>query len=325
MPLLSLPCRPGAGPCLTQLDRVRGNVPDFYPLAGALPDVEDAFVLGCVRGGYTIGPYIGKLMGDAAGNANVSRFGPRLAGAGGFINISQNARRVVFAGTFIASGLTVQISDGSLDILREGRIGKFLKQVEQVTCSGTRAARLGQPVLYVTERAVFELVKDGLRLTEIAPGVDLERDVLSLMDVAPQIGEVRQMDARLFETGEMGLRVDLLHLDLADCVALDSETQRLFLNFEKFRVRDQVRQTCACTSGRVDVIANYDGFVLDEALESEWAAMVAGLQKRFYGTVSRYSGSAFMRMKLSNTFPDGRAHIFQTSDTARSFLEEDEA
>ena len=197
---------------------------------------------------------LGLAQVDRMGNVNVSRFGPRLAGAGGFINISQNARRVVFAGTFTATGLDVAIRDASLVIRKEGSARKFLEEVEQITFSGARAARQGQPVLCVTERGVFELDNEGLKLVEIAPGVDLERDIISQMDVAPIIDELREMDGRLFRDEEMGLSTDLLHLDLPDRIALDGTSGRLFLNFEKMRIRTaeeiervrlQVTKTCA--------------------------------------------------------------------------------
>ncbi len=272
---------------------------------------------------------LGLAQADAVGNVNVSRFGPRLAGAGGFINISQNARAVVFAGTFTAKGLDVAIEDGAITIRAEGSAAKFLSEVEQITFSGARAARLGQPVLYVTERCVFELTPDGLQLTEIAPGIDLQRDILDQMTVPPIVSEVAEMDARIFQPAEMGLRTDLLHLDLPDRVALDAQANQLFLNFEKMRVRTEdeidlvretVTRTCAAHDTRVDVLANYDGFRIDDGLEHRWAEMVACLTERYYAKVSRYSGSAFMRMKLGHVFPEARPHIFETREQARQFL-----
>ncbi|MDR5799880.1 CoA-transferase [Caballeronia sp. LZ001] len=141
---------------------------------------------------------LGMAEVDRGGNVNVSRFGARLIGAGGFINISQNARSVVFAGTFTAGGLTVQIEGGRLAIIVEGAKKKFVERVEQITFNGEFAAARGQPVLYVTERCVFRRVPEGLELTEIAPGIDLERDILAHMDFAPIVRQVRLMDPRIF-------------------------------------------------------------------------------------------------------------------------------
>lgn len=273
---------------------------------------------------------LGLAQADAHGNVNVSRFGPRLAGAGGFINISQNAKSLVFAGTFTAKGLHVSFEGGKLEIKQEGEARKFLSNVEQITFAGKRAARLGQPVLYVTERCVFRLEKDGLVLTEVAPGVDLERDILAHMGFTPVMGEIQEMDARLFADGSMDLRRELLHLDMPERIALDEPTGRLFINFEKMRirseeeviqVRDQVEKVCGPLANRVDVIVNYDGFHLDDDVANAYAEMVAGLQERFYGTVTRYSGSAFMRLKLGETLR-GPAHIYETRAAAQSYLDD---
>jgi propionate CoA-transferase len=273
---------------------------------------------------------LGLAQADAVGNVNVSRFGTRLAGAGGFINISQNARSVVFAGTFTAGGLDVFVNKDGIEIRKEGKARKFLPVVEQVTFAGARAARLGQPVLYVTERCVFELNSKGLKLIEIAPGINLQRDILDLMEARPIIEELSPMDARLFRAEKMDLRTDLLHLDLPDRIAVNPDTTRLFLNFEKMRVRSRdeiklvgqiVADVCAPLPGRIDVIVNYDAFRIDEHLTADWAQMVADLDTRYYKTVTCYSGSAFMRMKLGQVFPAERMHIFESKDQARAFLD----
>ncbi|NNF73038.1 MAG: acyl CoA:acetate/3-ketoacid CoA transferase [Rhodobacteraceae bacterium] len=273
---------------------------------------------------------LGMAELDAAGNVNVSRFGPRLAGAGGFINISQNARRVVFTGTLTAGGLEFAAGDGRAKILQEGRMRKGVAEVGQITFSGAQAIATAKPVLYVTERCVFELTPEGVALTEIAPGLDVERDVLAHLDFTPRIDEVTEMDPRIFTDAPMDLRTELLHLDLGDRIALDDEKRTLFINFEKLRVRndddiaairDRVETLCAPLGTRVDVVVNYDGTRIDDEVERDYIAMVDALTDRYYGTVTRYSGSAFMRRKLGQAFSrDRAAHVFETSDEARAYL-----
>jgi propionate CoA-transferase len=150
--------------------------------------------------------FLGLAQVDEMGNLNVSKFGPKFAGAGGFINITQNAKRVFYTGTFTAGGLKVAVENGELRILQEGTIKKFVKEVEHRTFSGEYAVQVGQPVMYITERAVFELGKDGLVLVEIAPGIDLEKDVLAHMEFRPVVSpNLKKMDARIFGEALMGL------------------------------------------------------------------------------------------------------------------------
>lgn len=150
--------------------------------------------------------FLGLAQVDEKGNLNVSKFGGRIAGCGGFINISQNAKKVYYLGTFTTGGLKIATGDGKLEITQEGKAKKFVKEVEQITFSGAYAAKIGQPVIYITERAVFELRPDGVYLTEIAPGIDLQTQVLDLMDFVPKMeGEPKLMDARLFKDEIMGL------------------------------------------------------------------------------------------------------------------------
>ena len=147
---------------------------------------------------------------DAEGNVNVSRFGNRIIGPGGFINISQGAKKMVFSGTFTAGGLQLAWPDGRMQVVQEGRDIKFVDTVMQRSYSGPYARERGQDVLYVTERAVFRGTPAGLTLTEIAPGADLERDVLAHMGFRPAIAaDLKPMDARLFAAAPMGLSTDL--------------------------------------------------------------------------------------------------------------------
>ena len=151
--------------------------------------------------------FLGLAEMDGQGNVNVSKFGTKLPGCGGFINITQNAKKVVFCGTFTAGGLQEAFCDGKVEILQEGRGKKLVKQVQQITFSGEYAREKGQKVYYVTERAVFELTDKGVALIEIAPGIDLNKDVLAQMDFVPIMGDVKQMDARLFNEAKMGLKL----------------------------------------------------------------------------------------------------------------------
>jgi propionate CoA-transferase len=148
---------------------------------------------------------------DPAGSVNISRFADKIVGVGGFINISQNAKHVIFSGTFTAGGLEVACADGALRIVKEGRHRKFISRIEQVSYSGPFAAREGRTAIFVTERAIFRTAAGGLELIEIAPGIDLDKDILPHMGFRPKIApDLRRMDKRLFAQAPMNLRHDLL-------------------------------------------------------------------------------------------------------------------
>lgn len=136
---------------------------------------------------------LGAAEVDSCGNVNVSRFGSRFAGVGGFVNISQTARRLVFCGTLTADGLEARLEAGRLRIHREGRIRKFVRQVQQVSFAGREAAATGRKVLFITERAVFRLTSEGLELIEAAPGIDIQADILEQMEFQPLIRSVGLM------------------------------------------------------------------------------------------------------------------------------------
>ena len=146
---------------------------------------------------------------DQYGNVNVTKFGGRVVGPGGFINISQNTPKMCFLGTFTAGNQQIRAEDGRLVIEQDGPIVKFKQDVEQISFSGRYAVESGQEVLFITERAVFRLTPDGLMLTEMAPGVDLEQHILAKMDFKPLISpDLKLMDERIFRDGLMGLRLD---------------------------------------------------------------------------------------------------------------------
>jgi len=147
---------------------------------------------------------LGAAEVDEAGNVNVSKFGGRIVGPGGFVNITQSTQKIVFAGTFMAGKSEVEIGDGFLRIVEDAPNKKFVKQVEQITFNGAYAVQQGKQVLFVTERAVFQLVEGGLKLIEIAPGAELQKDILDQMEFTPMIAEpLQQMNVRIFQKGKM--------------------------------------------------------------------------------------------------------------------------
>jgi propionate CoA-transferase len=180
-----------------------GGVPapglDFGNTINADAIIEQSFQFDFYDGGGIDITFLGLAEVDPDGNLNVSKFNNKPVGCGGFINITQNAKKVVFCGTFTAGGLETAIEDGKLKIIKEGRNQKFVKAIEQITFSAQYAKSIHQPVLFITERAVFELTEEGLVLTEIADGIDLDRDVLSQMAFKPIINDLKKMPAELFQ------------------------------------------------------------------------------------------------------------------------------
>lgn len=165
------------------------------------PDIFDIY-----DGGGLDVSFLGAAEIDEKGNVNVSKFGGRVVGPGGFINISQNAKKVCFTGTFTAGKLETKIEDGKLTIVKEGNGIKFKKSVEQITFSADYANESGQEIYYITERAVFKLTDKGVNLIEIAPGIDLQKDILANMEFKPLIAEdLKLMDDRIFRNEKMGL------------------------------------------------------------------------------------------------------------------------
>jgi propionate CoA-transferase len=142
--------------------------------------------------------FLGMGEADACGNVNVSHLAGNLVGPGGFMEIAQNAKKVVFCGTFDASGSEVAWDGSTLKIVNPGKIKKFVERVERITFAASFALARGQEVLYVTERAVFSLETGGLRMIEVAPGINIARDILPYMGFAPVIGEVQTMSASNF-------------------------------------------------------------------------------------------------------------------------------
>ncbi len=155
--------------------------------------------------------FLGNAQTSMNGNVNVSKFGPLPTGGGGFIDIVQNTRKIIFCGTFTASGLKVQVADGKLSIVQEGKIKKFVNTLPQVTFNAQYASERGYKVMYITERAVFQLTPEGLELIEYAPGIDIEKDIFAQMEFRPLVSkELKLMDENLFRENRIGLREHIL-------------------------------------------------------------------------------------------------------------------
>jgi propionate CoA-transferase len=279
---------------------------------------------------------LGMAECDSLGNVNTSKFGGKLNGCGGFIDISQNARAVVFAGTFTAGGLKVAVEDGKLRIVQEGRAKKFVKQVEQVTFSGQYAAQKSQPVLYVTERCVFQLTNHGLELIEVAPGIDIERDILAHMAFKPHIHKPIAMNPALFREGPMDLLSDLLNQKLGERATYDAKSNVLSIDLSGWSVRKKADITdlqkvivgiCEAAGRRVNVVVNQNGCRIAEDLYEDYANMVAHLKKNYYARMARYATSDITREKLQDALRRRglQTQIFERADEANASLEQQPA
>ena len=184
---------------------------DFGAALSPQAILDEPYQFDFYDGGGVDCTFLGMAECDAHGNLNVSKFGPKIAGCGGFIDISQNAKKCVFCGTFTAGGLAVHLENGQLMIDKDGKFSKFIENVEQITFNGAYEGKKNKSIILVTERAVFSLTKDGPVLIELAPGIDLERDVLAHMAFKPIVSpDLKVMDERIFCPELMGLKSEFI-------------------------------------------------------------------------------------------------------------------
>ncbi len=277
---------------------------------------------------------LGFAQCDRLGNVNSSKFGPRVAGCGGFINISQNTRRVLFLGTFTTGGIRVAVEDGKVKILQEGKIRKFVDTSDQVTFCSKFADSQNQEVLYITERCVFKLNQGELELIEVAPGIDIEEDIFAHMDFTPLLNNVVQMDPRLFRKSPMGIREEFLLKELRTRVHYIHETNTLQLNFNGLELETQedvdniekiVEETCLDVGKKVNTIINYNGFRVDDNLFDAYMEMGHAIIKRYYLKVARHNTNDETRSKFEAEYHrrDLKANIFSSRDDAVGFLMQD--
>jgi propionate CoA-transferase len=238
---------------------------------------------------------------------------------------------MVFVGTFTAGGTKVSAEDGKLRIVKEGGVKKFVDEVEQVTFSGNTARMNNLDVVFITERCVFTLTGEGVELTEIAPGADLEKDILAYMDFKPVVKNPKRMDERIFRLPPMDLKKDLLQKPISERLKYDPATNVFYVNFEGLHVRslediEEIKTQTEAILGplgrKVDAIVNYDNFSILPELVDAYADAVRTIVSRFYEKVTRYTTSAFLRMKLGDGLKARgfASHVYESREEARKGL-----
>jgi propionate CoA-transferase len=225
------------------------------------------------------------------------------------------------------------VKDGKLAIASEGKARKFVPEVEHRTFSGGYAWKRRQPVLYITERCVFRLCEDGLELIEVAPGIDLERDILAHMGFRPVMRAApRLMDPAIFSDQPMQLRERMLSVPLEKRLTYAADQNIFFINFERMAIRTKqdiedvraaIDMRLSPLGRKIYAIVNYDNFAIPPELIEPWTEMVKALVDKYYWGVTRYTTSNFLRMKLGDSLAQrGVApHIYESAEEAHHHLQ----
>lgn len=317
---------------------VIGGVPldglDFGAAVNFSAIIDHPIIFDFIDGGGLDVAFLGFAECDGQGNVNASRFANRISGCGGFINISQNSKKVVFVGTFTAGGLEAVVNDGALSIRNEGRFRKFVKTVGQITFSGALASEEYRGVYFITERCVFRLGRDGLELIEVAPGIDLERDILDKLPFEPKVDHPQLMEEALFRPQRLDLRTRFLDIRIEDRLSYDPETNTVFMDFAGMRVRTE--EDLQRIKGAVDVlleplgkrvnsIVNYERFEADPEIMPDYLDLVRYVEDKYYLRVSRYTTSGFMRLKLAHELKKRHvtSEVYETHKQAKDHIVEE--
>lgn len=257
--------------------------------------------------------FLGAGQISKHGDVNVSRISKKLlTGPGGFIDISQSTRNICFLATFTTKGLQLSFSDdGDISIKEEGKVRKFVSEVNEVTFSGNEAARRGQKIYYVTERAVFQRTgaHDVIELIEIAPGVRLKEDILDQMDFEPVISsDLKEMDRRIFMDKKMGIQ---LFGSIEERINYYEDDHVIFINMfgVYFNTEDdivlfhesldKILKPLVDKKGPIDVVVNYDGFDINPSILSLFNSYIRRFEKQYYKSVKRFAGKAFRRASVA--------------------------
>jgi propionate CoA-transferase len=274
---------------------------------------------------------LGFAQVTAEGNVNSSKFGSRVAGCGGFIDISQNSKRVLFMGTFTTGGIRTAVEAGRVKIVEEGRVRKFVKSCDQITFCSQFAGPQGQEVFYITERCVFKLIDGRLELIEVAPGIEVERDILAHMDFRPVIRNVIPMDPRLFRDAAMGIRGEFLLKELKTRVQYDEARNLLRLNFNGFEIdsledidniRKVVEQVCKAAGRKVNTVVNYNAFKVNDQLMGDYLKMGSEIIETYYSRVARFTTNRDDNARFTDEFGTRRlpANLFASEEEAIRFV-----